>query len=82
MLCPNTNPRQLSAKIPRFYNIFACVDNLSLLSQKPMLILINNYLPFICLNFGSIKDEENNRCLLIVLPFYEYMWFFMFNIEY
>ena len=65
VLFTHTNPRQPPAKMPRFYYTFVCIKKLSPSSQKPIPILINNSLPFICLHLGLIEDEESKMKMLL-----------------
>ena len=59
---PITNPL---LKRVQFCAIFARVNHVSQPTQKLMLIPINNPLPSICLNLGSVEDEKNKIRMIL-----------------
>ena len=56
---------QSSIKSVQFCAIFARVNHVSQPTQKLMLIPINNPLPSICLNLGSVEDEKNKIRMIL-----------------
>ena len=63
----STSNLQNFRKSPLFYDIFAYLapPPTPTLNQKPMPILINNYLPSINLHLGMVEDDEN--CMRMLL---------------